>query len=129
MDMVTPSPCYSSSLPFDRLSLMAWFYLLIAGLLEVGWPLGLKYGWRADGVHAWPLATAAFSMALSGVFLFLAQRHIPMGTAYAVWTGIGSVGALVTGMLLFGEPMKVARIACVFLIVAGVVGLKYFSDK
>ncbi len=106
---------------------MAWVYLLIAGLMEIGWPLGLKYGWNASGVRFWPLVVAGLSMAASGAFLFLAQRSIPMGTAYAVWTGIGSVGAFVTGIVLFKEPAAAARIVCVLLIVAGIVGLKAFS--
>jgi quaternary ammonium compound-resistance protein SugE len=106
---------------------MAWFYLMLAGMLEVGWPLGLKYGWTADGVKPWPLAGAAICMILSGGLLFLAQRTIPMGTAYAVWTGIGSVGAFVAGMILFKEPVEVARMLCVLLIVVGIVGLKIFS--
>lgn len=106
---------------------MAWAYLILAGLLEIGWPLGLKYGWRADGVRAGPLVGAGLAMLASGVFLMLAQRHIPMGTAYAVWTGIGSVGAFVAGIVLFAEPAHAARVACVVLIVAGIVGLKVFS--
>ncbi len=108
---------------------MAWFYLFVAGLLEIGWPLGLKYGWNETGVRLWPLVGAAISMLCSGGLLFLAQRQIPMGTAYAVWTGIGSVGAFVAGILLFGEPAKVARIVCVMLIVSGIVGLKLVSTK
>lgn len=108
---------------------MAWVYLLFAGLLEVGWPLGLKYASDANGLRAWPLAGATISMICSGALLFLAQRQIPMGTAYAVWTGIGSVGAFVLGIALFGEPAKAARIVCVMLIVIGIMGLKWFSDK
>ncbi|MBI1323158.1 hypothetical protein GC170_08215 [bacterium] len=106
---------------------MAWVYLVLAGLMEIGWPLGLKYGWNASGVRFWPLVGAGLSMAASGTFLFLAQRTIPMGTAYAVWTGIGSVGAFVAGIVLFKEPAAAARIVCVLLIVAGIVGLKAFS--
>jgi quaternary ammonium compound-resistance protein SugE len=108
---------------------MPWFYLVLAGLCEIGWPLGLKYGWREEGIRWWPLLGAVLSMAFSGLFLFLAQRTIPMGTAYAVWTGIGSVGAFIAGIYLFGEPAQAMRIVCVGLIVAGIVGLKLFSKE
>ena len=108
---------------------MAWLLLLLAGLMEIGWPLGLKYAWDESGVRVWPLVGAALSMLCSGVLLFLAQRQIPMGTAYAIWTGIGSVGAFVAGIALFGEPAKIARVICVTLIVSGIVGLKLVSDK
>lgn len=107
---------------------MAWLYLLIAGIFEIGWPVGLKYGWTDDGLRWRPLAASVACMAGSGLFLFLAQRSIPMGTAYAVWTGIGSVGAFVAGLILFGEPATAARAVCVGLIVCGIVGLKVFSD-
>ncbi len=106
---------------------MAWVYLILAGLLEIGWPLGLKYGWQENGVRPWPLAGAVVCMIGSGALLLVAQRTIPMGTAYAVWTGIGAVGAFVAGILLFKEPAQAARIACVLLIVAGIVGLKVFT--
>ena len=106
---------------------MAWVILLFAGLMEIGWPLGLKYGWREDGIRTWPLLLAVVSMLASGALLFLAQRTIPMGTAYVVWTGIGSVGAFVAGVVLFGEAATAARVACVVLIISGIVGLKIFS--
>jgi len=106
---------------------MAWVILLFAGLMEIGWPLGLKYGWREGGIRTWPLVFAVVSMLISGALLFLAQRTIPMGTAYVVWTGIGSVGAFVAGVLLFGEAATAARMTCVALIIAGIVGLKIFS--
>jgi quaternary ammonium compound-resistance protein SugE len=108
---------------------MDWLILFLAGLFEVGWPLGLKYGWSTAGARAWPLAGAAISMMISGLLLFIAQRTIPMGTAYAVWTGIGTVGAFVLGIVLFGEPAKAARLVCVMMIVAGIVGLKLVSDR
>jgi quaternary ammonium compound-resistance protein SugE len=107
---------------------MSWLYLVLAGCFEIGWPVGLKYGWTDDGLRARPLVGSVVCMALSGAFLFLAQRNIPMGTAYAVWTGIGSVGAFVAGVLLFGEAATAARLACVGLIVCGIVGLKVFSE-
>ena len=106
---------------------MAWVYLILAGLFEVGWPLGMKFGWSANGVKPWPLVAGAVCMTLSCGLLVLAQRTIPMGTAYAVWTGIGSVGAFVLGLILFKEPAEAARIVCVLLIVVGIVGLKIFS--
>jgi len=103
---------------------MAWLYLVVAGLFEIGWPLGLKKGWTPDGAQVWWLLLAVVSMAVSGTLLMLAQRVIPMGTAYAVWTGIGAVGAFVTGVLLFGDSASALRIASILLIVAGIVGLK-----
>jgi quaternary ammonium compound-resistance protein SugE len=106
---------------------MAWIYLLLAGLMECGWPVGLKYAWKEDGLHVWPAVGAIASIILSGAFLLLAQREIPMGTAYAVWTGIGSVGAFALGIILFKEPTEIMRFVCVGLIVLGIVGLKLTS--
>jgi quaternary ammonium compound-resistance protein SugE len=103
---------------------MAWLYLVVAGLFEIGWPLGLKKGWTADGVQAGWVAFAVVTMAVSGALLMLAQRAIPMGTAYAVWTGIGAVGAFVTGVLLFGDSASTVRIVSIGLIIAGIIGLK-----
>jgi len=103
---------------------MAWLYLVVAGLFEIGWPLGLKKGWGPDGLQAGWLIFAIVAMMISGALLMLAQRAIPMGTAYAVWTGIGAVGAFVTGVLLFGDSASAMRIASIALIVAGIVGLK-----
>ena len=106
---------------------MGWFYLIIAGLLEIGWPLGLKLAWSKAGFRIVPAVAAVVLMMASGAFLFLAQRTIPMGTAYAVWTGIGAVGAFVVGILLFHEPAHPARWLSVALIVMGIVGLKFSS--
>jgi quaternary ammonium compound-resistance protein SugE len=103
---------------------MAWLYLVVAGLFEIGWPLGLKKGWGPDGVQAGWLIFAAVAMTISGALLMLAQRAIPMGTAYAVWTGIGAVGAFATGVILFGDSASAMRIASIGLIVAGIIGLK-----
>lgn len=103
---------------------MAWGFLILAGLMEVGWPLGLKYAWAAGEFRPWPALGSLVSILASGVFLFLAQRTIPMGTAYAVWTGIGTVGTFVVGIFLFDEPTHAARIICVSLIALGIVGLK-----
>ena len=106
---------------------MAWLYLVVAGLFEIGWPLGLKKGWGPDGVQAWWLLFAIVTMAVSGALLMLAQRAIPMGTAYAVWTGIGAAGSMIIGMLIYSEPTDPVRILCLTLIVAGMVGLKLNS--
>jgi quaternary ammonium compound-resistance protein SugE len=103
---------------------MAWLYLVVAGLFEIGWPLGLKKGWGVDGLQAGWLIFAVVAMTISGALLMMAQRAIPMGTAYAVWTGIGAVGAFITGVLLFGDSASAMRIVSIALIVAGIVGLK-----
>ena len=102
---------------------MAWIYLVLAGLLEIGWPLGLKLAERPE-TRIKGVAMAVLFMAASGTFLWLAQREIPMGTAYAIWTGIGAVGTLITGILLFGEPAGLMRMGSAALIVAGIAGLK-----
>jgi quaternary ammonium compound-resistance protein SugE len=102
---------------------MAWIYLLIAGLAEIGWPLGLKLSQTTNHKLAWILL-AVVSMSFSGLFLWLAQKSIPMGTAYAVWTGIGAVGTFIVGILLFKDPATIIRIVSVTLIVIGLVGLK-----
>jgi quaternary ammonium compound-resistance protein SugE len=106
---------------------MSWIFLIIAGMMEWGWPIGLKFAWRQDGFYVWPLLGAGASMALSGFFLLLAQRTIPVGTAYAIWTGIGAIGAFVLGILILGEPAKAMRFASLVLIVVGMVGLKITS--
>jgi quaternary ammonium compound-resistance protein SugE len=101
---------------------MEWTYLLIAGLLEVVWAVGLKYteGWT----QLWPSVGTVAAMILSFWFLSLALKGLPIGTAYAVWTGIGAVGTALVGILALGEPRDAARIACIVLIVAGIAGLK-----
>jgi quaternary ammonium compound-resistance protein SugE len=101
---------------------MAWFLLVIAGLLEIGWAIGLKY---TDGfTRFWPTAGTLAALVLSVSLLGLATRTLPVGTAYAVWTGIGAAGTVIGGILLFGEPATAVRLACVGLIIAGIVGLK-----
>jgi quaternary ammonium compound-resistance protein SugE len=101
---------------------MAWLYLFLAGLFEIGWAVGLKY---TEGfTKLIPTALTALSMILSLGLLGLALRSLPLGTAYAIWTGIGAVGTVVLGIFLFNEPAQTARLACVGLIVAGIVGLK-----
>ena len=102
---------------------MAWLYLIAAGLLEIGWPLGLKIAEKPE-TRVRGVAMAVLFMAASGALLWLAQREIPMGTAYAIWTGIGAVGTLITGILLYGEPSNLLRLASASLIVLGIVGLK-----
>ena len=102
---------------------MEWLYLIVAGLLEIGWPVGLKIAENPDR-RMQGILTAVLFMAGSGTFLWLAQKQIPMGTAYAVWTGIGAVGTLLTGILLYGEPAGFIRLGSASLIVMGIVGLK-----
>lgn len=102
----------------------AWVLLLVAGVAEWGWPVGLKLGWSDAGAQWGWIALALVSMALSGWLLLLAQRTLPMGTAYAVWTGIGAVGTFLIGIAVFGDPAALARFVCVGLIVAGILGLK-----
>ena len=101
---------------------MNWFVLILAGLFEIGWAIGLKY---TEGfTRLWPSVGTAAAMVVSVVLLGWAMRSLPVGTAYAVWTGIGAVGTVVLGIVLFQEPATVARLACVALIVSGIVGLK-----
>ena len=101
---------------------MSWILLLLAGLCEVGWAVGLKY---SDGfTRLWPSMGTAAAMILSVVLLGIALRHLPLGSAYAVWTGIGTVGTVLFGILVFGEPAAASRLFCVGLIVAGIMGLK-----
>ncbi len=104
---------------------MAWALLVAAGILEIGWAIGLKY---TDGfTRLWPSIWTIAAMVVSMYLLALAARTLPIGTAYAVWVGIGAAGAMLLGMVLLGEPRSAARILCVGLIVAGVVGLKLFD--
>lgn len=101
---------------------MAWIYLVVAGLFEVGWAIGLKY--TAGFSRLWPSLWTAAAMALSLFLLAQALRTLPVGTGYAVWTGIGSVGTAVLGIVLFAESRDALRLLCLALIVAGIVGLK-----
>jgi len=102
---------------------MSWTYLFIAGLFEIGWPLGFKLSQTTAHKLLW-IVFSIISMIASGVFLWLAQKTIPVGTAYAVWTGTGIVGAFVIGMLLFGDPANLLRIVSATLIVVGLVGFR-----
>ena len=106
---------------------MDWIYLIMAGVMEWGWPVGLKLGWTEKGANYVWIAFSILTMTASGALLLMAQRTIPMGTAYAVWTGIGAVGAFVLGILIFGEAATVARFFFVGLIVVGIIGLKLVS--
>lgn len=102
----------------------AWVFLIAAGVCEIVWAAGLKrFGFRLTAGGVFTIAV----MLLSFILLDRAMRHLPLGTAYAVWTGIGAVGAAVVGMAVMGEPRDAVRIGCIALIVAGIVGLKWFS--
>lgn len=101
---------------------MAWFLLLLAGLFEIGWAVGLKY---TDGfTRPMPTVLTVASMIISIVLLGLAVKTLPMGTAYAVWTGIGTVGTVLLGIWLLGDPATSVRLLCIGLILAGIAGLK-----
>lgn len=102
---------------------LAWTYLIAAGLFEIGWPMGLKMA-QTPGKSLVGIIFAGICMIISGCLLFLAQLHIPMGTAYAVWTGIGAAGTFVLGIFLYGDPVGTMRIFSVLLIISGVVLLK-----
>ena len=104
---------------------MAWVFLIVAGLLEIGWPIGLKLGWDDSGIRPAWIGFSIACILLSGALLLLAQRSIPMGTAYAVWTGIGAAGTFAVGIIAFGDSVNTLRIVSASLIVAGVVGLKF----
>ncbi len=104
---------------------MGWILLVLAGLLEVGWAVGLKY--TVGFTKLVPSALTLLCMTASIGLLALALKTLPMGTAYAIWTGIGAVGTAALGIVLFGDPATVARIGCIGLIVAGIIGLKLAS--
>jgi quaternary ammonium compound-resistance protein SugE len=101
---------------------MAWLALLMAGLFEVGWAIGLKYTYGFS--RFWPSLTTIFCMILSFGLLAYALKTLPIGTAYAVWTGIGTVGTTLLGIILFAEPSELLRLGCILLIVVGIVGLR-----
>ncbi len=101
---------------------MPWLWLIVAGILEVAWAVGLKY---ADGfTRFWPSVVTVLLMLASFWCLAQAVRGLPLGTSYAIWTGIGAVGTAILGMILFREPATATRVACMALIVGGIVGLK-----
>ena len=104
---------------------MSWIYLFIAGLFEIGWAIGLKY---TEGfTKLWPSVITVIGMILSFYFLSTAVKTIPIGTAYAVWTGIGAVGTAILGILLFGESKEIMRLFFILLIIIGIAGLKFYS--
>jgi quaternary ammonium compound-resistance protein SugE len=104
---------------------MAWVILFFAGLFEIGWAVGLKHSQSFD--RFWPSLATLLSMAVSLALLGIALRSLPLGTAYAIWTGIGTVGTVILGIAIFGEPASAARLVCAGLIVAGIVGLKLLA--
>jgi quaternary ammonium compound-resistance protein SugE len=105
---------------------MAWVILVVAGVLEIGWAVGLKY--TESFTRLWPSVATVSAMAASMALLGVAVRTLPLGTAYAVWTGIGTVGTVIVGILLFGESASFVRLLCVFLIVSGIIGLKLVTS-
>jgi quaternary ammonium compound-resistance protein SugE len=104
---------------------MNWIALIIAGILEIGWPLGLKMSQQQGNNKTLWILLAVLSMAISGGLLWYSQKSIPIGTAYAVWTGIGAVGTLVVGIFFFGDSASILRLLAALLIVIGIVGLKF----
>lgn len=101
---------------------MSWLLLILAGLFEIGWAIGLKY---TDGfTRPWPSVGTALAMIVSLALLGVAMKSLPVGTAYAVWVGVGAVGTVILGIVLFGEPAGALRLASVALIIGGIVGLK-----
>jgi quaternary ammonium compound-resistance protein SugE len=106
---------------------VAWLVLLVAGLCEIGWAVGLKY---TEGFsRLWPSVGTVAAMVASVLLLGLALKALPLGTAYAVWTGIGAVGTAILGIYLFNEPRDALRLACIALIVAGIIGLKLVTPS
>lgn len=104
---------------------MSWAYLFMAGLFEIGWAMGLKF---TEGCsRLWPSVATVCAMIASFGFLAAALKTIPLGTAYAVWTGIGAAGTAIVGIMFFGESRELLRLVCIVLIVAGVMGLKFAS--
>lgn len=103
---------------------MAWLYVFVAGLFEIGWAVGLKY---TDGfARFWPSIGTVLAMVISVLLLGMALKTLPIGTAYAVWTGIGAVGTAIMGVVLFGDPNTLPRLLCIGLIVIGIIGLKVY---
>ncbi|MDL2284028.1 quaternary ammonium compound efflux SMR transporter SugE [Oxalobacter sp. OttesenSCG-928-P03] len=104
---------------------MSWLILFFAGLFEIGWAIGLKY---SEGfTRVWPSVWTAVSMLISVVLLGIAMKTLPVGTAYAVWVGIGAIGTVILGVCLFGDPVNIPRTISLLLIVAGIIGLKLAS--
>lgn len=102
---------------------MAWILLIIAGLFEIGWPLGFKLASMHSKYFIWFIGLSILSMGLSGYFLYLAQKSIPIGTAYVIWTGIGAIGTVLLGILFFHDSVNIFRLLFLSLILIGIVGL------
>ena len=107
---------------------MSWLYLIIAGIFEVGWPLGFKLASTYNKYNIIFIALSVISMALSGVFLYIAQKTIPIGTAYVIWTGVGAVGTLLIGILFFGDSADFWRLFFITLIIIGIIGIKIVHE-
>ena len=103
---------------------MAWILLIIAGLFEIGWPLGFKLASMHSKYFIWFIGLSILSMGLSGYFLYLAQKSIPIGTAYVIWTGIEAIGTVLLGILFFHDSVNIFRLLFLSLILIGIVGLK-----
>ena len=103
---------------------MAWILLIIAGLFEIGWPLGFKLASMHSKYFIWFIGLSILCMGLSGYFLYLAQKSIPIGTAYVIWTGIGAIGTVLLGILFFHDSANIFRLLFLSLILIGIVGLK-----
>jgi Membrane transporters of cations and cationic drugs len=104
-----------------------WIYLFIAGMMEMGWAVGLKF---TEGFTQFiPSVITAGFMILSLYLLSLALKSISIGTGYAIWTGIGAIGTAIIGMLILGDSKEIGRIACIFIIITGIIGLKFFSNS
>lgn len=106
---------------------LAWVMLIAAGICEMGWPLGFKLAAQPDRSSLFWFVFSGVSMVVSGALLFWAQKVIPIGTAYVVWTGVGGVGTALVGMYFFGDPATTGRLVSLFLVIAGIIGLKVFS--
>lgn len=116
---------WTTSPLLQRSAVVAWLYLFVAGLFEVGWAIGLKY--TQGFTRLVPSVLTLASMVVSLGLLGLALKSLPLGTAYAIWTGVGTIGTAALGIVLLGEPAGVLRLVCIGLIVAGIVGLKLVS--
>lgn len=106
---------------------MAWIYLTIAGIFEIAWAVGIKY--TESWTKLWPSAFTILSMIAGFYFLSLALKELPIGTAYAIWTGIGTIGVALYGILFFDEPADIYRILCILLIVSGIIGLRILNTS
>lgn len=106
---------------------MEWFYLVVAGIFEISWAIGLKYSQGFTKIL--PGILTVIGMAASFYFLSLSLKNLPIGTAYAIWTGIGTIGTVLLGIILFKEPINIMRIVCILFIVGGIIGLKLVAVK